>query len=375
MYNIAYDVTLADAEDSFETICKKNSAVPIIEPHNRFRFADGFIFGCRNEALPEFQFNTAPLKVGMRHPIASLSLHGNFLRRDIQSCANSVNPETFGLNKVFITVKDPNAPEKEVLFALTFTETERSKKRNASRRFMCSYAVPKGTVGKVGDVEFDLGGMVFNLTATFDMGDCQMHPFYSDEFRPGEIAIGDFRVVGYNVNAEFIANDLVKDMIKQIEELVDEKSKLSVDVKVLDKRLLDSELMPTYATPGSAALDLRACIDECLTLQPGETKLIPTGLAVHLSNPSFAGMILPRSGLGHKHGIVLGNLVGLIDSDYQGQLFVSLWNRSTEPFEIKAMERIAQYVVVPVQQVAFNVVESFEATERAEGGFGSTGKQ
>ena len=135
-----------------------------------------------------------------------------------------------------------------------------------------------------------------------------------------------------------------------------------------------ASLLPVYATPGSAGLDLRACLDTALTLQPNAWQLIPTGIAIHLDNPNFAAMILPRSGLGHKHGIVLGNLVGLIDSDYQGQLMVSAWNRSDVPFTIEPMERIAQLMIVPVVQAEFNVVQDFPASERGEGGYGSTGK-
>lgn len=147
---------------------------------------------------------------------------------------------------------------------------------------------------------------------------------------------------------------------------------LQVELKILDPRL--NENMPAYATTGSAGLDLRACINEAITIQPGETTLIPTGIAIHLENPAYAAMILPRSGLGHKHGIVLGNLVGLIDSDYQGQLFVSCWNRSQEAFVMNPMERMAQLVIVPVVQASFTVVDEFNASERGEGGFGSTGK-
>jgi len=147
---------------------------------------------------------------------------------------------------------------------------------------------------------------------------------------------------------------------------------LQVELKILDPRL--NENMPAYATTGSAGLDLRACINEAITIQPGETTLIPTGMAIHLANPAYAAMILPRSGLGHKHGIVLGNLVGLIDSDYQGQLFVSCWNRSQEAFVMNPMERMAQLVIVPVVQASFTVVDEFNASERGEGGFGSTGK-
>ncbi len=147
---------------------------------------------------------------------------------------------------------------------------------------------------------------------------------------------------------------------------------LQVELKILDPRL--NENMPAYATAGSAGLDLRACINEAITIQPGETTLIPTGMAIHLENSAYAAMILPRSGLGHKHGIVLGNLVGLIDSDYQGQLFVSCWNRSQEAFVMNPMERMAQLVIVPVVQASFTVVDEFNASERGEGGFGSTGK-
>ena len=144
-----------------------------------------------------------------------------------------------------------------------------------------------------------------------------------------------------------------------------------LDVKILDSRLRDQP--PHYATEGAAGLDLRACIDGPLDLLPGGSALVPSGLAIHLADPGFAAMVLPRSGLGHKHGIVLGNLVGLIDSDYQGQIMVSLWNRSTVPFALQPMERIAQLVIVPVLQVALNVVDSFEESERGAGGFGSTG--
>lgn len=146
----------------------------------------------------------------------------------------------------------------------------------------------------------------------------------------------------------------------------------AIDVKILDRRL-DAHL-PAYATPGSAGLDLRACIDHVLTVRPGEADLVPTGIAIHLADPGLAAMILPRSGLGHRHGIVLGNLVGLIDSDYQGQIFVSLWNRGGTPFILNPLERIAQLVVVPVVQVAFNVVEDFSESARGAGGFGSTGR-
>jgi dUTP pyrophosphatase len=144
-----------------------------------------------------------------------------------------------------------------------------------------------------------------------------------------------------------------------------------IDVRILDPRLHD--LPPRYATPGAAGLDLRACIDAPLRLHPGDTQLVPTGIAIHLADPGLAAMILPRSGLGHRNGIVLGNLVGLIDSDYQGEIFVSTWNRGREMFTLNPLDRLAQLVVVPVVQVAFNVVEAFEQSERGAGGFGSTG--
>lgn len=147
----------------------------------------------------------------------------------------------------------------------------------------------------------------------------------------------------------------------------------NIDLKILDPRMKD--FLPAYATPGSAGLDLRACIDAPLTLEPGQTVLVPTGLAIHLADPGYAAMILPRSGLGHKNGIVLGNLVGLIDSDYQGQLMVSTWNRGQAAFTLQPMDRLAQLVVVPVLQVGFNVVEDFASSDRGAGGFGSTGKQ
>lgn len=147
----------------------------------------------------------------------------------------------------------------------------------------------------------------------------------------------------------------------------------TIDIRVLDPRMASQ--LPAYATPGAAGLDLRACLDAPLTLAPGATVLVPTGLAIHLADPGLAAMILPRSGLGHKHGIVLGNLVGLIDSDYQGQLFVSVWNRGSATFEITPMERIAQLVVVPVVQVGFRVVDTFDASSRSDGGFGSTGSR
>jgi dUTP pyrophosphatase len=146
----------------------------------------------------------------------------------------------------------------------------------------------------------------------------------------------------------------------------------TIDVRILDERLRGQ--LPQYATPGSAGLDLRACVDAPVTLSPGQTELIPSGIAIHLADPGLAAIVLPRSGLGHKHGIVLGNLVGLIDSDYQGQIFVSTWNRGDAAFVINPMERLAQLVVVPVVQVAFNVVEEFGASSRGTGGFGSTGK-
>ena len=147
----------------------------------------------------------------------------------------------------------------------------------------------------------------------------------------------------------------------------------TIDVKVLDARM--AEYLPSYATPGSAGLDLRACLDAPLVLEPGQSALIPTGLSIHIGDPGLAAMILPRSGLGHKHGIVLGNLVGLIDSDYQGQLMVSAWNRSDVAFTIEPMERLAQMVIVPVVQARFNVVEDFAAeSARGAGGYGSTGR-
>ncbi len=145
-----------------------------------------------------------------------------------------------------------------------------------------------------------------------------------------------------------------------------------LDVKILDERMRSQ--LPAYATAGSAGLDLRACLDEPLTLRAGDSALVPTGLAIHVADPGYAAVIIPRSGLGHKHGIVLGNLVGLIDSDYQGQLFVSCWNRGRDTFVVNPMERIAQLVVIPVVQVELNVVESFDESSRGAGGFGSTGK-
>lgn len=147
----------------------------------------------------------------------------------------------------------------------------------------------------------------------------------------------------------------------------------SIDLKIIDARLKEPQYAPQYATPGSAGIDLRACIELAIKIRPGETVLVPTGIAIHLSDPALAAMILPRSGLGHKHGIVLGNLVGLIDSDYQGEIFVSTWNRGHDTFTLNPLDRLAQLVVVPVVQVAFNVVDEFSASERGAGGFGSTG--
>jgi dUTP pyrophosphatase len=147
---------------------------------------------------------------------------------------------------------------------------------------------------------------------------------------------------------------------------------MKLDIKILDARMRD--YLPAYATTGSAGLDLRACLDEAITLEPGQTTLVPTGLAIHIADPGFAAMILPRSGLGHKHGVVLGNLVGLIDSDYQGQLMISTWNRGETAFTLNPMERLAQMVIVPVVQARFNIVEDFEESARGAGGFGSTGK-
>ncbi|WP_186092458.1 dUTP diphosphatase [Burkholderia gladioli] len=148
---------------------------------------------------------------------------------------------------------------------------------------------------------------------------------------------------------------------------------MKLDLKILDARMRD--YLPNYATPGSAGLDLRACLDAPITLKPGDTALVPTGLAIHVADPGYAALILPRSGLGHKHGIVLGNLVGLIDSDYQGQLMVSTWNRGQGEFVLNPFERLAQLVIVPVVQASFNIVEDFTQSERGEGGFGSTGRQ
>ena len=149
---------------------------------------------------------------------------------------------------------------------------------------------------------------------------------------------------------------------------------MKVQVKVLDKRLGQVWPMPTYATTGSAGLDLRACVDEAIQIEPGQTVLVKTGMAIYIEDTNFAGLILPRSGLGHKHGIVLGNLVGLIDSDYQGELMVSVWNRSQTTFNLEPGERLAQYVLVPVIQAEFDLVDEFQATERGAGGFGHTGQ-
>ena len=147
---------------------------------------------------------------------------------------------------------------------------------------------------------------------------------------------------------------------------------ISIALRVLDERIRDA--LPSYATAGSAGMDLRACIDAPLTLAAGDTHLVPTGVSIHVDDPGYAAVILPRSGLGHKHGIVLGNLVGLIDSDYQGPLMVSCWNRGRDPFTIQPLDRIAQLVIVPVAQASFRVVDAFDASERADGGFGSTGR-
>ncbi|NBQ90227.1 MAG: dUTP diphosphatase [Betaproteobacteria bacterium] len=153
---------------------------------------------------------------------------------------------------------------------------------------------------------------------------------------------------------------------------------ITIALKILDERLRgtpdQAPLLPAYATPGSAGLDLRACVPQALVLQPGQCELIPTGIAIHIGDPNLAAVILPRSGLGHKHGVVLGNLVGLIDSDYQGPLMVSCWNRGTQPFTLEPLERLAQLVIVPVVQARFDLVESFEASNRGSGGFGSTGQ-
>jgi dUTP diphosphatase len=148
----------------------------------------------------------------------------------------------------------------------------------------------------------------------------------------------------------------------------------SIELKILDPRIGDSIPLPHYATDGSAGMDMRACIDEPLTVAPGDTVLVPTGLAIHVADPALAAVLLPRSGLGHKHGLVLGNLTGLIDSDYQGQVYISCWNRSQKSYEVQPGERIAQMVFVPVEQVELKVVEEFEATDRGAGGFGHSGK-
>jgi dUTP pyrophosphatase len=147
---------------------------------------------------------------------------------------------------------------------------------------------------------------------------------------------------------------------------------MKLDIKILDARMRD--YLPAYATTGSAGLDLRACLDEAITLEPGQTTLVPTGLAIHIEDPGFAAMILPRSGLGHKHGVVLGNLVGLIDSDYQGQLMISTWNRGATAFTLNPFERLAQMVIVPVVQATFNIVDDFPTSDRGAAGFGSTGR-
>ena len=146
-----------------------------------------------------------------------------------------------------------------------------------------------------------------------------------------------------------------------------------IELKILDDRLGDTIPLPHYATDGSAGLDMRACIDEPVTVEPGATELIPTGLAIHIAEPSLAAVLLPRSGLGHKHGLVLGNLTGLIDSDYQGQVYISCWNRSSQAYEVQPAERIAQMVFVPVEQVRFEVVEDFDESRRGDGGFGHSG--
>ena len=148
----------------------------------------------------------------------------------------------------------------------------------------------------------------------------------------------------------------------------------SIELKILDPRIGDSIPLPHHATEGSAGMDMRACIDEPLTVAPGDTVLVPTGLAIHVADPGLAAVLLPRSGLGHKHGLVLGNLTGLIDSDYQGQVFISCWNRSTTSYEVQPAERIAQMVFVPVEQVELKVVEEFAASDRGAGGFGHSGK-
>lgn len=148
----------------------------------------------------------------------------------------------------------------------------------------------------------------------------------------------------------------------------------SIELKILDPRIGDSIPLPHYATDGSAGMDMRACIDEPITVAPGETVLMPTGLAIHVADPTLAAVLLPRSGLGHKHGLVLGNLTGLIDSDYQGQVFISCWNRGSSSYEVQPAERIAQMVFIPVEQVELKVVEEFDASDRGAGGFGHSGK-
>lgn len=148
----------------------------------------------------------------------------------------------------------------------------------------------------------------------------------------------------------------------------------SIELKILDARVGDSIPLPHYATDGSAGLDMRACIDTAITVAPGETVLVPTGIAIHVADPALAAVLLPRSGLGHKHGLVLGNLTGLIDSDYQGQVYISCWNRSSRSYEVQPAERIAQMVFVPVEQVQFRVVEAFDESDRGAGGFGHSGK-
>lgn len=153
-----------------------------------------------------------------------------------------------------------------------------------------------------------------------------------------------------------------------------DKSLRSIELKILDSRIGDSIALPHYATDGSAGLDIRACIDETLAVAPGETVLVPSGLAIHIGDPGLAAVLLPRSGLGHKHGLVLGNLTGLIDSDYQGQVFISIWNRGSETYEIQPGERIAQMVFVPVAQVKFDIVEEFGDSNRGDGGFGHSGR-
>lgn len=149
----------------------------------------------------------------------------------------------------------------------------------------------------------------------------------------------------------------------------------TIELKILDSRIGHEFPMPDYATPGSAGMDLRACLHEPVTLRPGDTELLPTGIAIHVADPGFAALVLPRSGLGHKHGIVLGNLVGLIDSDYQGQLYVSCWNRGQAAFTIEVGERVAQLVIVPVMQASFQVVDEFQQSQRAAGGFGHSGRR